>query len=170
MSGLYNMIFGDGQEELRGSLLGLNLLGLEREAFARYRDAWIEKLDDGTLRLAFYTRNGGDNADPNIDVMLSAHPEFLYDQEDTYDNTYRTYYFNVPTEPPPYHQLAGIEGWDADEYTKVLDHIRDMASEPINMSEKWEKALKKQEEQPPADIVDLSKEIYKFLRGSDPDQ
>lgn len=171
MTGLYNMIFGDGQEEFRGSLLGLNLLGLEREAFGRFRDCWIEKDENGEVRLAFYTRNGGGNRPQyeEISLLLSAHPEFLFDRDDEFDETYRTYYFRVPTEPPPYHELAGVEGWDVDKYRTIRTQIEGMAfPEPVNMSDKW-KAMGKGEgeEKPPEDVVDLSQEIMNFLKGSD---
>lgn len=52
---LYNLLSGRGAS---GNAL-VAVLGIED--VGRYRDAWIERGDDGKLRIAVYTRNGGGN-------------------------------------------------------------------------------------------------------------
>lgn len=100
MSGLYNAIFGHN----RMAPLCLGLLGLEPEDVGRFRDAYFteedcegEKLEQG-LTICVYTRNGGGNREeyqPVID-QLAKHPNYLFDQDDSFDSTYCSIYFAIP--------------------------------------------------------------------------
>ena len=54
---LYNMMFGVNQ----AAPVLLATLGLKLSDVGRFRDAWVEKTDDGQVRIAVYTRNGGGN-------------------------------------------------------------------------------------------------------------
>lgn len=106
--GLYAMLFGQGDNA--DELLGL--LGLTRNDFYRYRDCYRE----GDL-IAVYTRGGGNNrecwegsmcADDNhlsscvvsAQSKLREHPLYEKDEDDDFDNTYATFYFRFPDEPP----------------------------------------------------------------------
>lgn len=58
MSSLYGMVFGrvDGARSL------VWLAGFTRlDHVGRFRDAWLERHEDGEPRIAIYTRNGGGN-------------------------------------------------------------------------------------------------------------
>jgi hypothetical protein len=128
MSGLYNLVMGDGKEADRGTIL---LAALGNPNVARYRDAWVENYD-GEPVIAIYTRQGGGNrecyceAEPcecgsavsNAD--LQAHPLYLRDADDDFDSTYATFYFRCP----PEHR----------------EHLRnpEVMQEPVNMSERWQ--------------------------------
>lgn len=110
MSGLYNLVLGDGGEHIRGAAV-CDVLGLTTAAVGRFRDAWVEQRD-GMPVIAIYTRNGGGNrehyaddvdAGPDctctgciITYRLPAHPLYLNDRDDGFDPTYATVYFNVP--------------------------------------------------------------------------
>lgn len=128
MGGLYNVVASDGHEFERGSVL-LAVLG--NPDVGRFRDAWVEKSDDGPV-VAIYTRNGGGNRECWCDKgdhatygactaikgeALTHHPLYLRDADDEFDRTYATYYFRVP-----------------EQYREALAAV---ASEPINMSEHW---------------------------------
>lgn len=58
MGGLYNLIASDGKEFDRGKIL-LAILGNPEVGW--FRDAWVEKGEDGKPVIAIYTRNGGGN-------------------------------------------------------------------------------------------------------------
>lgn len=136
MSGMYNLIMGDGHEADRGAIL-LGLLG--NPPVARYRDAWVEKGNDGLPVIAIYTRQGGGNRqcycedefysgshpDPasscGSNEILQAHDLYIRDEDDDFDCTYATFYFRVPVE------AAGI--------------LAEIAQEPVNMSDLWQQAI-----------------------------
>jgi hypothetical protein len=138
---MYHLVFGSEGPAIRGALL-LKLLELEH--VGRFRDAWVERGEDGKPVIAVYTRNGGGNREQcwrleDIPVpqtanspacncaacmanhVLPAHPAWIRGADDEFDSTYRTEYFAVPDE-------------HAVELAKV-------AEEPVNMSEKWLKAI-----------------------------
>lgn len=142
MSGLYNVVFGN--TPMMPALLRL----LGDPNVGRLRDAWLEKLPDGTLRIAVYTRNGGGNREHYSDdreegvecgctgciitYSLPSHPLYIEDRDDEFDCTYATVYFRVPDNAaallvemgaPPDFALAS---W---------------AVEPVNMSERWQTAI-----------------------------
>lgn len=120
MSGLYNVVMGDGGEGVRGGML-LALLNIDD--VGRFRDAWVEKGEDGEPVIAIYTRNGGGNREDYEGVItaLQAHPLYLRDADDDFDSTYATFYFHVPKE--------------------MRDQLRQVAVEPVDMSERWLAAI-----------------------------
>jgi hypothetical protein len=121
--GMYNAVFGDGQ---RGYPL-LAVLGFEQVSdVGRYRDAWVEKGEEGGYRIAVYTRNGGNNREEYMPDFL-AHPYYLRDQDDEYDNTYATIYFSCPPELYAMVMAAEAEGVSF--------------PGPIDMSQEWQKAI-----------------------------
>jgi len=96
---MYDMALGDGLQHARGATL-LALIG--RPDVGRFRDAWLERTEDGQARLAVYTRNGGGNREEYTDVIedLAAHPQYLGDSDDSFDPTYATFYFSMPDPLP----------------------------------------------------------------------
>jgi len=109
---LYNILFG--VNPLAPTLL--RVLGIRMEDVGRFRDAFVTE-----GKIAIYTRLGSHNAEcccdeypdaephpldprhkcvcyvPNIN-LLRRHPLYLYDEEDGFDRTYRTFYFRIPEE------------------------------------------------------------------------
>lgn len=111
---LYNLVHG------RNPLSSLVLASLGNPDVPRYRDAW---LDDGCL--AIYTRTGGGNRDmyeiggdyqveynPDgpFNDDLRAIPGFIRDEDDDFDSTYATFYFNIPDEWGPLFKTLGEIG------------------------------------------------------------
>ena len=72
----------------------LAYLGLDPEDCGRFRDAYITK----DCLLAIYTRCGGGNRADYQDMYtrLRTHPQYSLDEDDSFDNTYSTIYFNTP--------------------------------------------------------------------------
>lgn len=128
MSGMYNVVMGDGNEVTRGNIL-LAVLG--NPSIGRFRDAWIER-DGETPIIAIYTRNGGGNRqhyDDSCDASCTGcvmekiveHQYYLRDADDEFDRTYATIYFSTPPE--------------------FVDEFAQLAIEPVNMSERWKKLI-----------------------------
>ena len=150
MSGLYNVIFGDGQEAQRASILVKTILNLDQQDVGRFRDCWLEQVD-GDLRIAIYTRNGGGNRpdyQQQIDTMR-AHPEFLSDRDDEFDSTYATFYFHVPDQCPPH--LVDIDGWaEAWEVTRST-FLPMRAEPPRDMDARWQSEIMRMNESGPTE-------------------
>lgn len=147
---MYNLVHG--QNPL-ASMVPF-LLEQPESYFGRFRDAWVEGREDGSVVLAVYTRNGGGNrehyddekeAGPDCDCTgcigsyrLPEHPLYIEDRDDDYDCTYATFYFRVP-EGGEARVLAAAkeagaaipEGWS----------LRDVAQVPPDMQAKWESAI-----------------------------
>jgi hypothetical protein len=92
MSNSYNRKFGENAhaDEL------LQMLGLTREDFGRYRDTWLT--DRGTT-VTVYTRMATQYA-PHFNEQkqrLGQHPQIVDAWDDTDDNTYHYVKFLVPT-------------------------------------------------------------------------
>lgn len=120
---LYNMVFGDGKKGLP-LLAELGLTQIDQ--IPRYRDAWIDKTDDGVIRIAVYTRAGGGNRDDYQEVIdsLRNNPYYLSDADDDFDCTYATFYFSFPP------HLAPI-------FDRNFPEWRDHVKPPVDMSEVW---------------------------------
>lgn len=131
---LYEIAVADGHQRGRGAVL-LTILG--HPVVARFRDAWVEKSDDGPV-IAVYTRQGGGNrecfcgSEPDrahvpeqcyaaCNEALAAHPLYLRDADDSFDATYATFYFRAPDE--------------------FRDALAEAAVEPVDMSERWQAAI-----------------------------
>lgn len=86
---LYNIVHG---ENPYASML-LAILGMTRGYIPRYRDCWWT----GT-HIAVYTRVGGNNREDYSGSIeeLESHPSYAYDEDDGFDDTYATFYFDVP--------------------------------------------------------------------------
>jgi hypothetical protein len=129
--GLYDMVLGDGHQAERGMIL-LGILGYPSPdmhrfpPLVRFRDAWVERHQDGELVIAVYARQGGPNREDvhcgQSNAALALHPLYLRDADDRLDATYCTFYFSVP----PKH---------ADKLAKVA------VPGPVDMSERWEAAM-----------------------------
>jgi hypothetical protein len=130
---LYEIAIADGNQCERGSAL-LSMIGFP--AVARFRDAWVEKGEDGPV-IAVYTRQGGGNRECFCDgdaarhlpsscyaacnEALAAHPLYLRDADDDFDATYATFYFRAP-----------------EQFRELLAGA---AVDPVNMSEVWQDAI-----------------------------
>jgi hypothetical protein len=141
---MYEMVFGDGQSGL--AILGA--LGFTKVSdVGRYRSCWIERDEDGALRAAVYTRNGGGNRECWADQsevpdgeqcactgciqtrVLPMHQGYLFDRDDEFDSTYCTNYFSLPDD------LA----------ERIERMVKDGGAEvqaPVDMSERWQEAIK----------------------------
>jgi hypothetical protein len=137
VSGLYNTVLGDGNEGVRGALV-LTLLGVpqdERMAFVgRYRDAWIEQQGDAPPLLVIYTRNGGGNRDDQAGPIsaMQAHPLYVRDEDDSFDSTYATFWFEVPEQCPG----PMFEPW-----AEFRAGLVAAAVPPVDMGARWTEAI-----------------------------
>lgn len=164
---LYEIAVADGRQQARGALL-LAILG--SPVVARFRDAWVEKSDDGPV-IAIYTRQGGGNrecfcesrngvidAEQHVpgscyaacNEALAAHPLYLRDADDDFDATYATFYFRAPGE--------------------ARDILAEAAVEPVNMSERWQAAIDRMGsgELRPAEKA-MADQLAAFLSDTSPD-
>lgn len=87
----YNMLFGMNPQ----SGLLLAAVGLRECDVERFRDVHVE--DEGRT-IAVYTRTGGNNREDYTQETLYANPYFKTTRDDSFDNTYATFYFKVPEE------------------------------------------------------------------------
>lgn len=94
---MYHFVFPDPQREQR-----IQLLAMIRELtyVPRIRDAWVEKGEDGSPVIVFYTRIGGGNRADYADHIrdMQAHEGYLRDRDDNFDSTYATFYYRTPEE------------------------------------------------------------------------
>ena len=88
---LYHLVFG--VNEL--SPVIVSTLRLAPDDFGRFRDAFV-----CAGEIAVYTRCGGGNRPDYARVFerMHAHPLFLRDEDDAFDNTYCTFFFSLPKE------------------------------------------------------------------------
>lgn len=91
---LYNMLFGQNYF----SHFYLAMLGLTPGDVGRFRDCFLQKTDEGDIRIVVYTRNGGGNREDyeGTTATLQDHPEYVTDFDDEFDCTYASYVFKVP--------------------------------------------------------------------------
>lgn len=88
---LYNILFGmNSQSDLLLAVIGFRKVDVER-----FRDCHVQ--DDGKT-IAIYTRTGGGNRDGYPQVQLYRSPLFARTEDDDFDSTYATFYFNTPPE------------------------------------------------------------------------
>jgi len=135
--GLYNMVMGTNPQ----APLVLALLGLQPSDVGRFRDAWFEKTPDGGLRCAVYTRNGGGNREDQSEAWgrIQAHQTYQGDADDDFDSTYATAYFGLPVEIPS--SLIEQLPEELRERAALVAKLRDIASDPVDMGERWQKAI-----------------------------
>jgi hypothetical protein len=170
--GLYDIVLGDGLQGERGALL---LPLLDQPTVARFRDAWVEKGDDGRPVIAVYTRQGGGNRTCHCDAKagtpefkaehvpsncysacneeLARHPLYIRDADDAFNATYATFWFRLPGTLP-------------DDVRRVLTEA---AIDPVDMSERWRQAIKRVEsgELRPAETA-MVDQLAAFLSDPDP--
>jgi hypothetical protein len=108
---LYNMLHGKNG----ASPIILAMVGYTEETMPRFRDAWIEKAEDGSMEIHVYTRMGGGNAEHwdfsypddsegpecpcpscRMEYEVYLHSHHLRHADDDFDYTYRTVVFSVP--------------------------------------------------------------------------
>lgn len=105
---LYNMVHGTNAL----ARVVIALLETNTSNLGRFRDAWVEKVEGGGLRLTVYTRSGGPNREHDeaggeegeacrcngctVTYALPKHPLYIEDEDDVNDNTYAAFYFRVP--------------------------------------------------------------------------
>jgi hypothetical protein len=92
MSGLFNMLFGEGSD--CADIL-LTALKLNKDEIARYRGCWLEG-----DKICVHTRTGGGNRDDyeEYNEKLQANEYYISDEDDDFDCTYANFYFNIPEE------------------------------------------------------------------------
>jgi len=139
---LYNALFGENP--FSGILLGL--LGLSKEDFYRYRDCYLVADDEGE-QIAVHTRGGGNNREDN-DTDVSDHSCYLYDEDDSFDCTYCTYYFSIP-----------------DSGLKVLEVLKNESELRRSPEESWNKlftSLEKGDRTDPMvqNAIEVGKQIF----------
>lgn len=133
-NGLYNVLFGVNP----ASDVLLATLGLDRRSVGRFRDVWVEP-----ERIVVHTRNGGGNRkhwDEETEAgescsctgcimtyRLPKHPQYLGDEDDSFDCTYANVYFSFP---PDYAE-------ELKQFVVEPDHVKP--------SEKWQQLLKEME-------------------------
>lgn len=130
MSGLYNMIFPGAYD--RGQVL-LPVLGIRSfDDVGRFRDAWVERDDTGRLWVHLYTRLGGLNRDDYATVIanLRANPNYARDADDSYDNTYASFWFRVPATWTTVLEGSAVDPIDPGErWRTVLEQVGEHSSE-----------------------------------------
>jgi len=73
----------------------LAFIGLKRCDIERYRDCRVEL---NNKRIWVYTRTGGYNREEYPNKLLTSNPYYLFDRDDSFDDTYAIYYFKFPEE------------------------------------------------------------------------
>lgn len=159
--GMYNLIFGSNPRfrEI------LDAIGLRRRDLGRYRDVWVEQTGKNEYRVAVYTRNGGGNRQHwgdeygvegeactctgcIITHRLPKHELYLSDEDGSFDSTYATVYFRLPTGNELVEAMA--------------------IKSPINMDELWKQSLDNMKKGERPDVeAELMKVIDAALSGKD---
>ena len=126
---MYQMVFGrnPGADDV------LSAVGLKAEDVQRFRDAWIERTEEGGYRAAIYTRMGGGHRECfceeygddapcmacRLNAVLNSHPLFSHREDDDFDSTYSTLYFHLPETP------------------EAIAAARNAVPHPIDTDERW---------------------------------
>lgn len=126
---LYNELFGVNP----AALFVLPLLGEKHpDEYPRFRDCYVTEDNN----IAVYTRVGGGNRGCGYgEEELYKHPNFLYTEDDDFDETYATYYFSVPEEwKEDFDKLlkgdfAGTSPAYKERVHKVFPKLKDMLDE-----------------------------------------
>lgn len=90
---LYNMLCG--MNPVAGRLLAA--IDLHPDTIPRFRDVWVKA--DFT-EITVHTRTGGGNREAHEaeNAVLCAHPLYLRDADDHFDNTFADFTFRVPAD------------------------------------------------------------------------
>jgi len=97
MSGMYNMVFG--LHPFAPGLMNL-ILGIDIKMVPRFRDCYPVQYKKEALKIEMVTRAGGGNMAEYADEIeaLEKHPHYVGSQDDSFDSTYRVFWFDVPLE------------------------------------------------------------------------
>jgi hypothetical protein len=120
--GLYNVVFG--KQPIAEELLAI-LKAVRPIEVGRFRDAWLERHGDELL-VRIHTRNGGGNREGYDDPSMSAHPWFVRTEDMEFDSTYADYWFRIDL------TLLTREAGEL---------LMSFACEPVDMNERWRKAI-----------------------------
>lgn len=123
--GLYNQLFGVNEI----APLLTTMLNLDFEDFGRFRDAYLDKTGD---KIFVYTRCGGKNRESHEHVFekMKAHPNFIKDYDDSFDNTYCYFEFSMPDEEKEFVRRSklvekfGQEKTPTEKFKIALDDLK----------------------------------------------
>lgn len=108
MSGLYNVLFGVN----RAAAFLLEGLDIHPRDCPRFRDCFMHV--SGTI--VIYTRTGGGNRAEYAaeNAALTRHPNYVRDEDDSFDSTYALFHFSVPAEMKEMCDKLTEAGWVVD--------------------------------------------------------
>ena len=86
---MYNLLFGKNPSTEKI----LAIIGLEEWQVERFRDVDI---DEAEKEIIITARTGGLNREDFPQNALKNNPNYLYDEDDEFDNTYAYYHFRIP--------------------------------------------------------------------------
>lgn len=155
---MYNMVLGVSPYSEPLLLMVLQARpDLGEVNFGRIRDAWLED-HDGDVLIRVHTRNGGGNRESQAAAIESmrAHPWYVRDADDTYDETYADFYFRPSLEDLRKSlDVALGDQADSESYMHLSDEekngvIEDVARffddvkvEPVDNEKRWTEAIDK---------------------------
>ena len=132
----YNMLFGKNSY----STIVLAILGMKECDIERFRDCSI---DINEKQISIYTRTGGGNRDDYPNEILTSNKNYKYDEDDDFDSTYATYYFNIPEEI--YQDVCNyLDAENKGISAKFLQWINKTLNRPETEDDKYAKAKKYQ--------------------------
>lgn len=138
---MYNMLFGSTENKMSTLVLALGHMDV-----GRYRDLFVETTDEADQYvLAVYTRNGGGNRESYAEQIaaMHAHPLFISDTNDVFDETYATFRFRFD---PAAAWDAAVARGDMRSGTKgrqvFVDYMHLLAVPPVDTDERWKQALR----------------------------
>ena len=114
---LYNTLFGTNPY----AAAIIWALDLTPADCGRFRDCFVTNDE-----IAIYTRNGGGNRDTQGEAIrrMQQHPNYLRDKDDSYDNTYATFYFSFPEDLR--EELKALDQGDFDPSARWVDKIEEI--------------------------------------------
>lgn len=112
---LYGIVLGEN----KNSELLLEILGFKKSDIPRYRDCYLERIED-QVYICIHTRTGGGNRPDYLseNESLRNSPFFFCDKDDEYDSTFCNFYYTV----------------------RDLNSIKNIEV-PLPARERWKKAL-----------------------------
>lgn len=90
---LYNMMCGINPAASRL----LKAIDLDPKSVPRFRDIWVDK---NFTEVTVHTRTGGGNREAYTEqnALMSTHPLYLRDSDDSFDSTFADFVFRLPSE------------------------------------------------------------------------
>ena len=121
---LYNLLHGT--QPTAG--VALAMLGIDPGNVPRFRDAYFTFHEDKPV-VVIFTRTGGPNREDyaaGIDALTEL-PGYIFDEDDSFDCTYASFYFSVPAEYQErvitYLTEQGVPAEPADRMAAAIDNI-----------------------------------------------